>query len=80
MPERMKIEKIQILAAKLHDKRGIRYTHEKFKKPINHGLVLKKVHTVIKFNQEAWLKPYIDMKTELRKNVKKMILESIFFK
>ena len=39
--------------------------------PLNHGLILKKVHRVIQFNQEAWLKPYIDMNTELRKQAKK---------
>ena len=37
---------------------------------MNHGLVLKKVHRVIKFDQNAWLKPYIDMKTDLRKKAK----------
>ena len=30
----------------------------------------KKVNRVIKFNQKAWFKPYIDMSTELRKNAK----------
>ena len=40
------------------------------KQALSHGLILKKVHRVIQFNQEAWLKPYIDMNTELRKQVK----------
>ena len=34
------------------------------------GLVLKDVDRVIKFNQEAWLKPYIDMNTKLRTEAK----------
>ena len=41
------------------------------KQALNHGLVLKKVHGVVKFNQEAWLKLYIDVNTELTKNAKK---------
>ena len=36
------------------------------KQALNHGLILKKVHKVIQFNQEAWLKPYIHMNTKLR--------------
>ena len=33
------------------------------KQALHPGLILKKVHGVIQFNQKAWLKPYIDMKT-----------------
>ena len=40
------------------------------KQALNHGLILKKVHRVIQFNQKAWLKTYIDMNTELRKQAK----------
>ena len=41
------------------------------KQALNDGLVLRKKHGVIKFYQEAWLKPYIYMNSELRKNVRK---------
>ena len=34
---------------------------------------------MIKFNQHDWLKPYVDMNTDLRKK-KKMNLGKIFFK
>ena len=49
------------------------------KQALNLGLVLKKVFRVIQFNQEAWLKPYIDMNTELRKQAKNDF-EKDFFK
>ena len=35
------------------------------KQAFNHGLVLKKVHKIIKFNQKVSLKLYIDMNTNL---------------
>ena len=33
---------------------------------INKGLVLQKIHRVVKFNQSAWLKPYIEKNSKLR--------------
>ena len=35
---------------------------------MNHRIELEKVYEVISFRQGAWLKPYIDMNTELRIN------------
>ena len=40
------------------------------KQALNQGLVLKKLYRVIKFDQKSWLKPDIDINTELRKNRK----------
>ena len=58
------------------------------KKALNHGLILKKVHIVIKFNQRAWLKPHVDMNTKLRiktnnefeKKKFKLMVNSVFGK
>ena len=40
------------------------------KQALNHGLKLIRVYSVISFRYEAWLKPYIDLNTELRKHAK----------
>ena len=40
------------------------------KQALNHGLILKKLHRAIWFNQEAWLKPYINMTSKLRTEAK----------
>ena len=41
------------------------------KQALNYGLKLKRLHKVIQFNQEAWMKPYIEMNTEYRKKKQK---------
>ena len=48
------------------------------KQALNYGLKLKKVHRIIEFNQEAWLKPYIDINTELRKLAKNDFKKDFF--
>ena len=46
---------------------------------LDHGIILKKVHTVIQFNQEASLKDHLDMNTKLRTEARKEF-EKRFFK
>ena len=62
----------------LHDRTKYIIHIRNLKEALNHGLVLKRVHKVIKFNQNAWLKPYVDMNADL-KNKSKNNFEEIFF-
>ena len=52
-PERMKIEKVEKLVAKLHDKDEYVLHITNLKQALNHGLVLKRVHRIIKSNQKS---------------------------
>ena len=76
LSERMKIKKCN----KLHQRA--------LKQALNHGLILKKVHGVIQFNQEAWLQPYIEKNTilsieaknDFEKDFFKLMNDSVFGK
>ena len=79
IPKRKKLEKVEKLICSTEDREKYFIHIRALKQPLNHGLVLKHVHRVIKFNQEAWLKPYIDMNTKLRTEAKNEF-EKDFFK
>ena len=78
-PERMKINKCIKLAYTVQDKENYAIHISALKQALNHGLVLKKVHRKIQLDQEAWLKPYIEMNTRLRTEAKNEF-EKDFFK
>ena len=79
LPGRMKTNKCNKLVCNLYDKNNYVVHIRSLKQALNHGLIFKKVHRVIQFNQKAWLKEYIDMNTELRKQAKDDF-EKDFFK
>ena len=70
LPEKREINRHDKLVCTLYDKKGYAAHIRNIKQALNHGLKLEKVRKVIAFYQEAWLKPYIDMNTELRKEAK----------
>ena len=69
-----------MLVCTLKDKENCIVHIRALKQALNHGLILKEVHRVTQFNQEAWLKPYIDMNTELRKKAKSDFDKNFFKK
>ena len=78
LPERMKIDKCNKLVCNLFNKKKYVTHINSLKQALNHGLKLKKIHRIIEFSQEAWLEPYIDMNTELRKASKNDFEEDLF--
>ena len=79
LPERMKINKSTKLVCNIRNKENYVVHIRALKQALDHGLKLTKVNRVIEFRQKAWLKPYIDMNTELRKPAKNDF-EKDFFK
>ena len=70
LPEKMGINKCPKLVCNVTDKENYSIHIVALKQALNHGLKRIRVHSVISFRQKAWLKPYIDLNTELRKNAK----------
>ena len=75
----MKINKCTKFTCTIQNKENYVIHIRALKQAVNHGLKLTYVHRIIQFDQEAWLKPYIDMNTDLRKDAKSDF-EKDFFK
>ena len=88
LSERMETNKCKKLVCNLFNKKKYVAHINTLKQALNHGLKFNKIHRVIDFNQEAWLKLYIDMNTELRKlsrndfekDLFKLMINSVFGK
>ena len=88
LSERRKVEKVEKLICNIEDKEKYVIHIRPLKEALNHGFKLKEVHKIIQFIQKDWLKPYIDMNTELRKkaqnefekNFFKLMKNSVFWK
>ena len=78
LPDRMKVNKVKKFVCNVTDKENYSIHIVALKQALNHGLVLKKVHSAISFREEPWLKPYIDLNTELRKNAKNEFEKDFF--
>ena len=52
LPESMKIKKVEKTVANFHDKNVYVFQIINFKQALNHGLVLKRLHKVIKLKKD----------------------------
>ena len=78
-PERIKIDNVDKLISSLLPKTHYVLHYKNLKQYLEEGMILKKVHRVIKFNQSCWMETFIRKNTELRKEAK-TAFEKDFFK
>ena len=67
LPETRIINNTKKLVCNLNDKKNYIVHINVLKQALDNGLKLRKIYRVIEFEQEAWLKEYIDVNMELRK-------------
>ena len=74
----MEINKCKKLVCNLFNKKKYVIQVNSLKQALNHGLKFKKIHRIIEYNKKEWLKTYIDMNTELRKEAKNDFEKDLF--
>ena len=57
LPDRMKVNKVKKLVCNVTDKENCSIHIVALKQALNHGFKFIRVHSIISFRQEAWLKP-----------------------
>ena len=78
-PERINVNKVDKLIPNLNNKTKYVIHHAKLKADISHGLKVTKIHRGITFHESDWLRPYIELNTNLRMKAKTEF-EKDFFK
>ena len=66
-PESLEVNKVPKLIPNLRDKKKYVVHYRNLKQYLQLGLILKKIHRILEFEQSPWMKPYIDLNTEKRK-------------
>ena len=77
-PEKIKVDNVKKLICSFKSKNHYVYHYRNLKQYLEEGMVLKKVHRGIEFNQPKWMEPYIRKNTDLRK-VATNAFENVFF-
>jgi len=65
-PERVVVNKVEKLIPTFWDKKNYVLHHKNLKQYLEMGLKLSKIHRGISFHEAAWMKPYIELNTQLR--------------
>ena len=78
LPKKMKIDKCEKLMFNLYDMKIYDIDIRVLQETLDHELILEKVHKVIKFNKEAWLRPYIERNAALRTKAKNGFEKDVF--
>lgn len=68
LPESFKVHNTEKLCATLENKQNYIASLRNIQQAIKHGLRVTKLHRVLSFTQSDWLKPYIELNNNIRRN------------